>query len=524
MRKTKILSLVLALALTVSMLAGCGGETNVNVAENEEVLNLEGALASKEPLTLTAHIHFWDTNIFEDDWYWNVEAAKVTNITLRGTASKTAADSKAEFNTMLVNDVLPDIIHGDGVDLNDAGRDGALIPLQDLVKKYAPNIQAAFDKYPDAYNSVVDTNGNLYYIPYIYNQEGPTMGWFVRQDWLDKLGLEAPTTVEEYYNVLKAFREQDPNGNGIKDEIPYFDRHKSPKNLLGLFGVTKEYYLADENGQYYASFMTEEYKNAMREIAKWYAEGLIDPEIYSRGGTSREQLFGGNVGGALHDWFSSSFAYNSSMKASVPDFKLITIAPPADINGNVINWSPRTELNGNGWGISKDNKHVAETMKFFNFWFTEDGVNLHYYGIEGIDHVRTADGGYEFSETAKAYEAGVPAYQGTFGSREIGIPVLQESEVKGMSEDAAEGFAWYVEQQFTVPAYPVLTYTTEENKIITNEGAAVDTLLNEYAQHWVLGNKDIDATWDQYISELKSMGVEKVVETHQAAYNRYIGK
>ncbi len=524
MRKFKVLSLILALALTVSMLAGCGGNgESANSGYNEEVKTLEGFLASKEPITLTIHMNNGSTGVFTDPPRIYEKAAELTNVSLVGTASELNSEVDQAFNTMLMDDVLPDIIWGNSKNMNPAGMDGAMLPLEDLIEEFAPDIKAYFDEHPNYFKESLAPDGHLYYIPCIY-EPGPAMGWFVRQDWLDKVGLEPPTNVEEYYTMLKAFREQDPNGNGVKDEIPYFDRHKSPRNLLGLFGAHKEPYVVDENGNYYATFMTEEYKNAMREIAKWYAEGLIDPEIYSRGGTSREQLFGGNIGGAVHDWFSSSFAYNTSMKESVPEFKLITIAPPADINGEVKNYSPRTELNGNGWGISKDNQYVAETMKFFNFWFTEEGVNLHYYGIEGIDHVRTADGGYEYSETAKAHDAGVPAYTTTFGSREIGIPVLQESEVKGMSEDAAAGFAMYIENEYTIPAHPKLTYTEEENKIITNEGTAVDTLMNEYAQHWVLGNKDIDATWDQYISELKSMGVEKVVETRQSAYKRYLGK
>ncbi len=520
MRKTKILSLVLALALAVSMLAGCGeGGNNVAVEENEAVLGLEGALCSAEPLTLTAHIHFWDTNIFEDDWYWNVEAAKATNITLHGTASKAAADSKSEFNTMLVNDVLPDIIHGDGNGLIDAGRDGALIPLQDLVKKYAPNIQAAFDKFPDAYSSIVDTDGTLYYIPLIYSQEGPTMGWYLRQDWLDKLGLEHPTNLEEYYNVLKAFREQDPNGNGKKDEVPYFDRHRSVQNLLQLWDLPTSNFEINDEGKVYSPRTTETFKEAMIELSKWYAEGLIDQEIFSRQ-NPREELFGNDIGGALVDWFSSTMAFNLSMPERIPGFELSVIEPPKNINGTQKNYNTRPVVSTIGWGISVDNKYVAETMKYFDYWFTDEGRGLKSMGVEGVHHFVDENGEKQYTDEILSAPGGAPTEMRKLGSVEIGGWADVASEIKGMTKEAAEGFKMYVDGGWQVPPMPVLSMTESEQRVITEKLEAVNTFMSEYLQHWIMGSKDVSATWDEYITGLDQLGIQDLINVYQTAYDR----
>lgn len=127
--------------------------------------------------------------------------------------------------------------------------------------------------------------------------------------------------------------------------------------------------------------------------------------------------------------------------------------------------SPRTTLNGNGWGISKDNQHVAETMRFFDFWFTEAGITLNSYGVEGTDYT-IVNGVKEYTQQAKDYAGGVPSYMGTFGSREIGIPVSLEAEIKGMNKDAAEGFAMYVEKDYTISEFPNLPFNVEENRVI----------------------------------------------------------
>ncbi len=517
MRKTKILSLVLALALAVSMLAGCGGGESGPVAENEGVLELEGALCSAEPLTLTAHIHF-GTNVFEDDWYWNVEGAKATNITLHGTAASTSSDSNQEFNTMLVNQPLPDIIHGTSTQVREAGRDGALIPLNDLVEKYAPNIKAAFEQFPDALAGSLDTDGKLYYIPVIYDQEGPTMGWYTRQDWLDKLGLEAPTNKDEFYNMLKAFREQDPNGNGKKDEVPYMDRHKSVSNLLQLWDLPTGFYHV-KDGKVYSPRMTETFKEAMKELQQWYAEGLIDQEIFSRQNV-REELFGNNLGGALVDWFSSTMAFNLSMPERVPGFEIAVIEPPKNINGTQNNYNTRPILNGYGWGISKDNKYPAETMKYFDYWFSKEGNELRAFGIEGEDHYVDENGEKQYTEAVLSSEGGAPTYMRNKGNCEIGGWMNVDAEIKGMTKEAAEGFAMYVENGYQVPPMPSLVYTKEESRIVTEKSEAVNTFMSEYLQHWTMGSKDVDATWDEYISGLKSLGVEDLIRIQQDAYDR----
>ena len=519
MKKSKILMAAIAAVLALTMLAGCGGGSATIANENEDVLKLEGTLASAEPLTLTIHMHFWNNYIFDDEWPIYKEAAKKTNITLHGTASKTSTDSNQEFNTMLVNDVLPDIIHGESGNLNKAGRDGALIPLQDLVKKYAPHIQAKFDEVPEAYNATIAADGNLYYIPVIRDDRGPTMGWFIRQDWLDKLNLPVPTTLDEYYNTLKAFREQDPNGNGIKDEVPYFDRAKSVDKLIPLWGARYGSYFIDSNGKVVANKTTDEYKTAMKELSKWYKEGLIDQEIFSRN-SAREELFGNNLGGATCDWFSSTMSFNKIEADKVKGFHIAVIPPVKDVNGDRKNHFSRAPVQGIGWGISKDNKYPAETMKYFDFWFTDEGSLLNAMGVEGEDYT-IVNGEPKYTDKALTYEnGGAPNYVRTLGCAEIGYYAALAPEIAGMTDEAAEGFKMYAESDWAVKPFPSLSTTDDEQRTIKDKGGAVETYTSEWMQNWIMGNKDVDATWDEYISGLNGLGLQEVVAAYQTAYDR----
>lgn len=524
MKKKKIFMSAVAGGLAALMLAGCSGTGDTGTQSNQDVTQLEGTLCSAEPLTMTIHMHFWNTNVFDDSWPIYQEAAKRTNITLQGTASSASTDSNQEFNTMLTNSPLPDIIHGESKNLNKAGSEGALIPLQDLIDQYAPNIKAMFDEHPEYEKASLAADGNLYYIPCLRDDSGPAQGWFIRQDWLDKLGLEVPTTIDEYYNVLKAFREQDPNGNGEKDEIPYFDRHQSVDKLVSLWNPGDGGYSTfgdfsiDKDGNVFCARTTEGYKTAMKELAKWYAEGLIDQEIFSRQ-NPREQLFGDDNGGATNDWFSSTMSFNEIEKDKVPGFHIAVIAPIQDVNGDIKNQFARNATAGIGWGISKDNQHVAETMKYFDFWYTEEGSLLNAMGIEGT-HYTNENGELKYTDLVMSYEGGAPNYMRTIGGQEIGYFAELGPEIAGMTEEAAAGFKEYADNGWTVKAFPSLSYTTEEERTIASKGTDVSTYTKEMQQNWIMGNADVDATWDQYIANLQSLGLDELLAAYQAAYDR----
>lgn len=330
-----------------------------------------------------------------------------------------------------------------------------------------------------------------------------------------------PTTVDEYYNVLTAFRNNDPNGNGKKDEIPYFSRNKMINPLLQLWNAKSGLYIKDDGKTVAYGKTEEEYKNAIKQISKWYQEGLIDPEIFSRGSQAREQLLSTNVGGATHDWFSSTGAFNK-YSDQIPGFSWIAIAPPADINGVVKEDVQRSPLRGSGWAISKDNKYPVETIKFFDWWFSDEGRTIYAYGIEGVDYT-IVNGEPVFTDYAINQPNGVAMYLRDMGQLEIGAPMSNKAEIAAMTEQAKAGYTMYNDSDwYKNSLFPVLPYTNEEEKIFADKGTACTTLISEREQSWIMGTLDIDSTWDQYLADLKSMGYDEWLKAYQDAYERYL--
>lgn len=518
MKKGKLWTAVAALALSVTMLAGCNG--GGGSGQTMKVEPGEGTKVTKDELDLTIFLHRGALGAFDyDKMTIFQEAFRQTNIKLTGTASASNTEAEQEFNVMLTSSPLPDIVVNSKNNLNKNGTEGAFIPLEDLVKEYAPNIQKVFDEHPEYVAGSVASDGHLYYIPSLFEGK-PSMGFYIRQDWLDKLGLETPKTLEEYYNTLKAFREQDPNGNGIKDEIPYFYRDKGIDGLLQLWDARIDWYVKDDGKTVSNGYVEEEYKTAMKELAKWYKEGLIDQEIYSRGSQSREQLLGNNIGGATHDWFSSTGSFNR-YASSIPGFKWVAMAPPADVNGVVKENIQRSINRGNGWAISKDNQYPVETIKYFDWWFSETGRRAYSYGIEGVDYTMV-NGEPVFTEATLNQPNGVPMYLRDMGQLEFGAQMNINAEIAAMTEEAKAGFELYNNSDwYKNDLFPTLSYTADEERIIKDKGTAVTTLISERKQEWLMGTKDIDATWDQYIADLKAMGFDEVLQAQQNAYDRY---
>jgi putative aldouronate transport system substrate-binding protein len=193
--------------------------------------------------------------------------------------------------------------------------------------------------------------------------------------------LSVPKTVDEYYSVLKAFKTQDPNKNGKPDEIPYFNRSKQGAyDLFTLFGITTLEY--EKDGKYQFDRYSEKLKDAVKNVAKWYQEGLIDPEIFTRGGNARDVLLGDNIGGSTHDWFASTALYNDKFKEKLPGLKIMPMVPPADINGRI--WEESAGLWSARDGLI--NVKIGIRLKLYNILilvYSEEGRRLANFGLEG---------------------------------------------------------------------------------------------------------------------------------------------
>lgn len=460
--------------------------------------------------------------IFNSEWPVFKEASTKTGITLKGTISQNATSETEAFNLMVASGNMPDIVrYYLGPSLEKLGVDGGLIPLEDLVKQHAPNIQKFWDENPSAKALATAYDGHIYFIPYYLDNKIASVYYF-RKDWLDKLGLPAPVTIEDYYNTLKAFKTKDPNGNGKADEVPLFARINDVEwgldTLFDIFQVRYPWKATDTEFSF--DPITPQYRNAVRELAKWYKEGLIDPEFFTReAATVRDYMFGNNIGGATVDWASTA-SYIASSRASIPDFDLIITEPPM-IKGRSISYRPRLSISG-GWGVSSQAKDPVTVIKYFDYWFSPEGRRLWNFGIEGQQYTMK-DGTPVFTDLILKDKAPLAALYKIGAQWEIGTRQDFAYERQVAQPLVAEGYARYLDKNLVANNYALnLKYSTEDLQEFQKLEADIKSYTMEMAQKWILGAADVDKDWDAYIKHLDTLKVKRLIELNKAAWDRHI--
>ncbi len=506
---------ITAAALMLTMLASCG--TGGGETETAETSGGDSPyLITEEPTELTLFA-ITDTRL-DDTEVWQ-KIKELTNVSIKTVSSTSNSDADTAMNTMLMSGEIPDLVFSTTMKTyaNEYGPDGAFAPIDELISDETPNLQKQIER-KEIKSFITNYDGHMYYMCGV-NPDTVSQGWMIRQDWLDALGLEAPTNAEEFYEVLKAFKTQDPNGNGQADEIPYISRFGTVDDLDFIFNATPEW-AVDENGQVYYGPARPEFKTAYENIAKWYAEGLIDQEIYTRGAKSRDQLFGNNTAGVIHDWFGSTAQFNDILAETVPGFRLVAFAPPNEGN---IEYTRRDVAITQGVAIAANSEKKDVAIKLLDFLFSEEGSRLMNFGIEGETY-DLVDGKPIFKDFVVNGDKTAIQILTEMGACSLVYEQDFEYERQWLNEDAKAGSDMYINNGYLTTRFPGLSYTDEEykrfNEIMTN----VDTFRSERCQQWVFGSEDVSSTFDSYLAELDRLGLQEATEIQQAAYDRYMSE
>lgn len=482
---------------------------------------------SDKPLTLDIHFHT-KKYVYNNDWAIEKEAARLTNVKLNNVASMATTKSEEAFNLLIASGDLPPIVGGSGMkdNVNRYGPEGAFIGMNDLIDKYAPNIKAFFDKNPGIRSSIQAADGEIYYIPYLPDGKYGR-AYFIRTDWLKTLNLEVPQNIQELHDVLVAFRDGDPNGNGKKDEVPLFMRNwEELIRMVTLWdgrmsGSDKFHDFYVKDGKLSHGYAEEAYRVGIRNLAQWYKEGLIDNEVFTRGSRSREYLLANNLGGMTHDWFASTSGYNDKLIDKVPGFEFKAFLPPKGISGKRVEEHRRAQVKVDGWAMSFTNENPVETMKYFDFYFTEEGRRLANFGIEDV-HYDMVDGKPIFKDSMLNGDAPLNTLLWQQGAQiPRGFYQDYSYELQWSNKYALEGIALYdTVPDLLVEPFLGVSLNTKEKEVYDKRWATISTYMLEKQQAWVLGSSDIDKDWDDYTAQLDRMGYDKVIKVMQSAYDR----
>ena len=477
-----------------------------------------------EPIELSVFFPNWHDIPYDDDSPVEQHAAELTGISLASIDSEAGKPAREIADLLVRSANMPDIVGGSGLRriFNKYGPQGAFVKLDPLIERYAPNLRAFFNDNPELYRAATSYDGHLYYVPFFPDGQ-ITTGYFVRQEWLEKLALDTPDTVDAFYAMLKAFKSMDPNGNGKQDEIPFFTPNfEYLLQLSSLWGARSsgrsgslDFYL--DGNELVHGLAQPRYREVIHNLAQWYDEGLIAFDLLEREGIKEEAIHEKNIVGATLSWFDKVASFNDLLEASIPGFALLPVLPPMTASGERATLRSRDRITAHGWAISFSNEHPIETMKYFDFWFSDKGRWLNNYGLEGV-HYDLIDGRPVI----------VPEIlNGTVSARNLlrdagalaprGVRIDYAFEWQWINEIGREGIQRYIDNN-------VLFESTLPSSLNAREQRVVDLYWNDVKSHmlaqseaWIRGDGDVDEEWEEYLYKLDTLGYSKVTEAVNAA-------
>ncbi|MFI2857739.1 extracellular solute-binding protein [Paenibacillus sp. JSM ZJ436] len=538
--KKKMMILMVAFSMMISMSVACSTkQSDENISENSafpQNFNATGYPIVNEKVTLKlmgskgASQGPWDQMMFFK------EMERLTNIHFEFDTpdGKVFPEKK---NLTFASDNLPDVFFAGSLTFFDQinyGKQGLLIPLEGLIDEYAPNFKALMEKDPAIRRAITAPDGHIYALPQVSDIIRDMMFFrtYLNAEWMEALGNpQVPQTTDELLELLKRFRDEDPNKNGKSDELPLsFTNAKNDSlaiartYIMPAFGVLEDranlsrLQVTDDTVN--AVFLSEGYKEFLKYMKTLYDEKLLDPEIFTH--TDQQLKAKGQenrIGMTMH---AAPFSVFKVEKPEDNEKYPLVMPLTSAINSEKL-FTPRPNITIGTFAITKNNPHPEATMRWVDYLYTPEGFMLGNQGIEGEAWKWKDDSKKEWERiTPEGMNKEEFRAQNTpdIGST---IPLLKSMEinykqndpVNNILNDQANKLSEYVQE-----AMPLLFLSEEEENrvnIIKND------LMNYIAQmeaKFVLGKASFD-DWDNYVSLLKKMSADEYVEIYQKAYDRW---
>lgn len=440
-----------------------------------------------------------------------------------------------QFNLMVASGDYRDLIHD--VDSNYVGgldtawEDEVIIAIDDLIDTWMPNYKAALYSEEKFLADSVSDMGNRYQFMILKHDPGfPDYGLLIRQDWLDKLGMERPQTYDEYYDVLTAFKTE----LGASAPMMLSNCGSYQGNFFASgFGINgclvnnaKPMYQVDGVVKY--GPMEEGYKKYLETMAKWYAEGLIYKDFISHTESNtmppddlvtgdQMGVFGANITD-ISERYSSVVGDNSTLK-------LTGAYDPVEVKGDITHFgTDRGPTAAGGYCISTGCEHPELAARWADFIYSEEGQILSNYGVEGET--------FDFDENGQPvlgdlilHNPDMPTMLAltkytTFSLIGVEDPYRMYAEFTPEQWEAGEIWSM-ADDAYSIPTGARMT--TEESTIFSSVYDDISTYVSQITLQIIMGEEDI-SIWDEYVANIASMDIATCILQQQQALDRYLEK
>ncbi len=520
LKHKKLLSLVAVLLSSACLLAGCGGPRG---QENASPITYPED-GSVYPMVCEDELTVWSQSLSTED----LNSSPIGKAWQEQTGVKIKFEQPVNgpeaINTLLASGDLPDVIISSLASapggIQKQVEDEVIIELDDYLKAYAPNLMAFLKANPEVDKAIKSDDGHYYYFPFVRGDERlvSSCGIALRKDMLDKAGLDLPVTIDDWTEVLRAFKAQ-----GATAPLSYsFQSYELQEGYFsGAYGVVGNYYIDNDKVKF--GFMEDGMIDAIKMFKGWYEEGLLDRNIVSVPDIDGQIIQGQTAASVM--WAGGGIGKYMNAKPS-PSFDLVAVAPPVLEEGQVSDFGGKSFLynSTNNAYITTECKNIELAVRFLDYAFGEAGHILMNFGIEGesfnfVDGVPTytdailkPEGGKSISEAMKPYIFASASFPGV---QDYGY--LDQYYQLQQQKDALT--AWS-NCNSTETKIPNISFTPEESDRLAEIRTNIEAYAHEMFFKYITGAESLDS-YDKFKAQLVDYGVEEAIKIHQDAYNRY---
>lgn len=500
---------------------------------------------TEEPYTLDMFAGFDSSRYVQFTSYSEVPSMKrmseLTNIypNFIHPASGSAAE---QLNLLLSSGNLPDIIYYDWSVFNTTPdqmyEDGLILDLTELIDQYAPNLKALIAANPQIKKDITTDKGIM---PAFHQMQFSeplknTYSYFLRADWLKQVGKEVPVTLDDWHDVLVAFRDNDMDGDGDpSNEYPLTSGLFTPGTIDTIaleafywaWGKPLEMYVNAEKHAAYGAY-DPDYKDYLLLMRKWIEEGLVDPDFVSNDKTQQDAKFLNNKAGALRSGLGAGFG---TFIAGLGDPEAIVAALTpvrnvGDVPYNFAGYSAGvTKVSA---VITKDCERPDIAVQWLDMFFGGDGMMLANYGIEGeaynmvdgyptlVDYITRNPDGKSINVALAEFSMGCSSFPfwndtAVREQRMLSYPAQREAGLMMAKMDLSRNI-------------PNISLTADETSEYAGIISEVETYVQEMTVAFLMGKADIETGFDNYMKDLKALGVEDAIAIYDAALQRYLAR
>ena len=545
----RIFAVGMTAIMSVSVLAGCGGGSDAAGTASTEVSEDTSQTDFKVLSGMSALSSGYDDNVvlnqMQEDAGIKIEW-------------ECMSDSLSEqVNIRIAGDELPDAFQGVGFsnyELTNYGADGTFINLAPyMTEEYMPNLAKILEEHPQIKAAITMSDGGIYGLPAAEQMGTAAIGAdkdysifsipqfsMINKAWLDDLGLEVPTTLDELHDVLKAFKDNDMShkyyGNDPGTTIPMctgYDQWCWGQNIFYAgFGFTNwtNDIISDmvlKDGKVEFVCVDDKYRQAMEYFHNWFAEGLMDQEMFSMQDTQLMAKCQQGYVGVSTWWYIEEL-----MGEHAKDYVFLPVLDGPDGTHNV---TIRTGggTNSGQLSITKACKSPANLLKFYDQWYVPENTMQLQYGPKDVFFTGQDENGLWLSITEEEAQAKFGKGAGELKSaNEVAGPKLILSDYYQttfkMEERAIERltdlYEYWMPYVSNDETYPIdCVFTPEELDTIDMYKTDFENAISENEGKWIKDGAPTDEEWEAYKTMLTdSCGLEELREAYQAAYDRYV--